>query len=196
VATAEVNRIRPSFAGPLPLTAAALGFALERHAGQVRDGDHAPFVLHPLEVGSLLSLAGYADRVVAAGVLHEVLEDTDTHELELVDVFGLDVAELVSTVSEDTSIADPVERKAALRSQVRTGPADAAAVFAADKVSKARELRLRLSCGLLGEDMALKLDHYRASLSVLEDLLQPGHPLLDLLRSELEVLDGLPAVPR
>ena len=39
-------------------------------------------MLHPLEVGALLSLAGYADHVVAAGLLHDVLENTDTDAQE------------------------------------------------------------------------------------------------------------------
>jgi len=138
-----------------------LEFALERHAGQRREGDQAPFVLHPLEVGSLLSLAGYPDRAVAAGVLHDVLEDTDTDETELEERFGAEVSALVRAVSDDASIEDERTRKAALRCQVARGPVEAAAVFAADKLSKARELRLRLSRGLPDEEADLKLGHYR-----------------------------------
>ena len=190
--TAALREVCPSFVKRLPLTGAALEFALERHAGQVRDGDHAPFVLHPLEVGSLLSLAGYADQVVAAGVLHDVLEDTDTADGELAERFGPEVSALVRAVSEDASIRDERQRKAALRSQVGTGPVEAAAVFAADKVSKARELRLRLTCGLEGNETERKLNHYRASLAMLEPLLGSRHLILEQLRFELETLDTLP----
>jgi HD domain len=192
VPTAELKPVRPAFVKRLPLTAAALEFAFERHTGQVREGDKAPFVLHPLEVGSLLSVAGYPDHVVAAGILHDVLEDTETEEAELAQRFGPEVSEVVRAVSEDPSIEDPPSRKAALRSQVGRGPVEAAAVFAADKVSKARELRLRLSCGLEGEEADLKLSHYRASLSILEDLLGTRHQILEQLRFELETLDTLP----
>jgi (p)ppGpp synthase/HD superfamily hydrolase len=192
MATAELREVCPTYVKGLPLTGAALEFALERHAGQVRDGDHAPFVLHPLEVGSLLSLAGYADRVVAAGVLHDVLEDTATDDAELAERFGSGVSALVRAVSEDPSIHDEQLRKAALRSKVARGPVEAAAVFAADKVSKARELRLRLSCGIAAHEVERKLSHYKESLEMLERPLGAHHPILEQLRFELETLDTLP----
>jgi (p)ppGpp synthase/HD superfamily hydrolase len=192
VPTTQVREVEPSFVGRLPLSRAALEFALRRHAGQRRGGDQAPFVLHPLEVGALLSLAGYADHVVAAGVLHDVLENTDTDAVELRRRFGPRVSALVRAVSEDPSIEDEQARKAALRSQVAGGSMEAAAIFAADKVSKARELRLRLSCGLPDDEADQQLRHYRASLSMLEGVLRPGHPLLEHLRFELETLDTLP----
>ncbi len=190
--TTGLSEVQPSFVERLPLTGAALEFALERHAGQRREGDRAPFVLHPLEVGSLLSQAGYPDRIVAAGVLHEVLEETETDETELEERFGAEVCALVQAVSDDASIEDEWARKAALRSQVASGPVAAAAVFAADKVCKARELRLRLSRGLPAEDAGLKLSHYRASLTMLERPLGRSHPILEQLRFELEALDMLP----
>lgn len=122
-----------------PLARDAVDFALRRHAGQVRDGDEAPFALHPLEVGALLSFARYSDYVVAAGVLHDVLEDTATDENEHTARFGPDVTALVRAVSDDPSIDEKQARKAALRSRVAHGPNEPRAVFAADKVSKARD---------------------------------------------------------
>jgi len=68
----------PDFLWRLPHTKRALGFAVKRHAGQRRELDDAPFMAHPLEVASLLYETGYPDHVVAAGLLHDVLEDTDT----------------------------------------------------------------------------------------------------------------------
>jgi (p)ppGpp synthase/HD superfamily hydrolase len=192
VPTTQLRQVAPSFVGRLPLSRAALEFALRRHAGQRRGGDQAPFVLHPLEVGALLRLAGYADHVVAAGVLHDVLENTDTAAVELERRFGPSVSALVRAVSEDPAIDDERARKAALCSQVAGGSMEAAAIFAADKVSKARELRLKLSCGLPDDEADQQLGHYRESLSMLEAVLGPGHPLLEQLRFELETLDTLP----
>lgn len=191
--TAERAEVNPSFLERLPLAAAALEFAIERHAGQLRDGDKAPFVLHPLEVGCLLTLAGYPEDVVAAGILHDVLEDTDTHEYELESRFGPSISGLVDAVSDDASIENEEHRKAALREQVARGPLEGAAVFAADKVSKARELRLRLSCGMAeGEVVDRKLEHYGASLSMLERALGSKHTIVEQLRFELEMLAMLP----
>jgi (p)ppGpp synthase/HD superfamily hydrolase len=67
----------PSFVEDLPITRRALEFAAREHRGQRRAADRAPFILHPLEVAQLLRGRGYPDTVVAAGVLHDVIEDTE-----------------------------------------------------------------------------------------------------------------------
>src|SRR5215470_20022887 len=99
----------------LPKTEAAIVFAEQVHAGQVRRVDGAPFILHPLEVGSLLYQVGGSDDVVAAGVLHDVLEKTDADAAELTRHFGHAVTALVVAVSEDEQIRGYARRKAALR---------------------------------------------------------------------------------
>jgi (p)ppGpp synthase/HD superfamily hydrolase len=173
-----------------PLTEAALAFAAERHRGQVLAGEEAPFVQHPLEVAALLSGAGYPDEVVASGVLHDVLEDTDTKASELAYRFGAPVAALVQAVTENDAIADREERKSALRAQVARGPLEAAAVFAADKVSRVRRLRTQAGAGLSDDEYRAKLAHYRASLSMLEWRLGRRNRLVEQLRLELEPLQG------
>jgi (p)ppGpp synthase/HD superfamily hydrolase len=182
----------PSFVEDLPITKAALDFAVERHAGQRRDTDGAPFILHPLEVAQLLRGRDYPDHVIAAGVLHDVIEDADVRSGELRERFGDDVTELVVSVSEPPGGGSYAERKARLRDRVAQASADAAAVFAADKVAKAREFRLGLVRA--GEPTAIdadKLDHYWACLALLER--RVGHvPLVRQLRFELEALELLP----
>jgi (p)ppGpp synthase/HD superfamily hydrolase len=178
---------RTDFVEGSPLTRDALAFAADRHAGQTRDGRGEPFVTHPVEVACLLHEAGYSDEVIAAGVLHDVLEDTDVEREELTSRFGERVAGLVAAVSDDPSIENGAERKAALRRQVAASGTEAGVIFAADKVSKARELRQRISRGEAGEADRQKLDHYRASLEMLDGLV-PGLGLVDRLRAEL---DGL-----
>ena len=84
----------------------------ERHAGQVRKANSAPFLLHPLEVGALLHVFGYPERVIAAGLLHDILESSDTTVVELRMRFGLLIAGLVEAVSENPAVQDAVERKA------------------------------------------------------------------------------------
>jgi pyruvate kinase len=179
-----------SFLGHLPLTRSAVAFALERHLGQRRVGDEAAFVLHPLEVASLLDRSHYPDHVVAAAVLHDVLEDTDTVASELRQRFGSEVSELVATVSDDLTIADVEERREDVRERVRKAGGYAAVVYAADKVSKVRELRTMLARGLRDE-AAGRLEHYRRSLAMLEEVI-PSSRLVELLRFELEALEKLP----
>jgi (p)ppGpp synthase/HD superfamily hydrolase len=182
---------RTDFVERSPLTRHALLFANARHAGQTRDLDDLPFVTHPVEVACLLHEAGYSDEVVAAGVLHDVLEDTDAERAELEARFGRRVADLVEAVSDDPSIEDVAERKAALRRQVADAGECAAVVFAADKVSKARELRLRMSRGRFARGDKGKMSHYDASLEMLGELI-PGHDLVAQLRLELDAVHALP----
>ena len=183
-----------SFVGHLPLTHAALGFATERHAGQRRPGDGAAFVLHPVEVASLLDRAGYPDHVVAAAVLHDVLENTDVQRSELDARFGREVAELVAAVSEDASIAGEERRKDELRARIGRLGGYPAALYAADKISKVRELRAMLKGGTPRAEVAGKMERHRRSLEVLDATI-PGSRLVEALRFELEALNELPPEP-
>jgi (p)ppGpp synthase/HD superfamily hydrolase len=170
-----------------PLSQRALEFARAHHEGQRRDADDQPFVLHPEEVAKLLDEAGYPDHVVAAGALHDVLEDTDVERHELERRFGPQVAGLVWSLTEDPSVEGKAKQRAALRRQVQGAGEEAAVVFAADKISKARELCLKAEHGDLTEDDRAKIEHYHRSLEMLEEKL-PGHPLAEQLRRELEPL--------
>src|SRR5215211_2376449 len=182
----------PDFARRLPNTRAALEFADERHAGQRRDADDAPFVMHPIEVATILHEAGYPDDVIAAGALHDVLENTETRPRDITNRFGPRVALLVTAVTENSAIENEADRKAALRFQVARADEKAAAVFAADKISKVRELRLRGSRGPLDRASLEMLAHYEASLEMLAEEM-PGHELVERLRLELEAVRALPA---
>jgi (p)ppGpp synthase/HD superfamily hydrolase len=172
----------PNVLARLPKTRAALAYAQERHAGQQRQGDGAPFIEHPLEVAWLLYLAGAPDHVIAAGVLHDTLEKTDADIIELRARFGPRTAALVAAVSEDRDIPTYARRKAALREQVADAGVEALMVFAADKVSKVRELGLP---GAPARPPQLRLRHYRRCLELLERRL--NSPLVGELRSELEL---------
>lgn len=181
----------PTFASGLPQTGAAVEYAERAHAGQ-RRSDGTAFVLHPLEVASLLYYAGAPDHLIAAGALHDVLEKADVDAKELRDRFGSRIAELVLAVSDDDPIRSYGERKAALRAQVAGAGDEALTLFAADKLSKLRELRretafdqdLRGAPSPLPELRARRLRHYQRSLALLEERL-PDSPLVRELREEL-----------
>jgi len=171
----------PDLVTLLPRTRAALEYAQERHAGQWRKADHAPFIEHPIEVGWLLYRAGAPDHVIAAGVLHDTIEKTGANVTELRARFGPRTAALVAAVSEDEAIPTYARRKAALRNQVAAAGPEALMVFAADKVSKVRELSLdRAHRG----PSQRRLTHYRRCLELLESLLSDS-PLVAQLRTEL-----------
>jgi len=174
-----------------PLTQDAVALALERHAGQRRDADGAPFLAHPLEVAALLDRAHYPDHVVASAVLHDVLEDTDAERAELDARFGPEVGELVAAVSDDLSIPGEEARKDDVRARVHRLKGYPAAIYAADKISKVRELRILLATGATLRDVEVRVTRYRKSLEMLDETI-PGSRLVATLRFELELLEELP----
>ena len=180
-----------SFLHELPLARAAVEFAEERHAGQRRAGDGAEFVLHPLEVAALVQRSHYPDHVVAAAVLHDILENTDTERAELQARFGSDVAELVALLSDDPSIPDEERQKDDVRERVRRAGGFGAVVYAADKISKVRELRAAISAGLRAAEAEVKLNRYRRALDMLQGILRESR-LVEVLRFEIEALEQLP----
>jgi (p)ppGpp synthase/HD superfamily hydrolase len=184
----------PSFLDGRPLTRVAFQLAAEAHDTQRRDTDDVPYIIHPLEAAALLHSFDLADTITAAAVLHDALEDTDLSEEQIVARVDGDVIELVRMVTDDDRIEDERRRKAALRDKIATAGPDAAFIFAADKLSKVRELRARLSrdpdaAGAV--DSAIKLEHYRESVVMLGQLLD-NHPLVEQLAFELEALESLP----
>jgi (p)ppGpp synthase/HD superfamily hydrolase len=167
---------------------AASAYAATMHAGQCR-GDGTPFILHPREVASLLRDAGAPDHLVAAGALHDLIEKTDATADDVRSRFGPRITNLVLAVTDDERITRYGARKAALRAQVAREGEEALLLFAADKVSKVRELR-REASGAPGAARQLRvrrLNHYRRSLAVLEERL-PGNPLVVALHDELGAL--------
>lgn len=180
-----------SFLENLPLTQAAAKFAGERHAGQRREADRAAFLLHPLEVAAMLARSGCPDYAIAAAVLHDVLEDTDAEQAELTARFGPEICELVAIVSDDPETPDEEQRKDEVRERVCRAGGYALVVYAADKVSKVRELRALLAGGLDRSDAEIKAGRYWKSLEMLEQTI-PNDRLVELLRFELEALEQLP----
>lgn len=188
----------PGFIHGLPKTQQAVTFARRAHDGQRRRVDGAPFILHPLEVASLLYYAGAPDHLIAAGVLHDAIEKAHVLATDLREGFGSRVAVLVLAVSEDQRIEGYAPRKAALRAQVGGAGEEALMLFAADKLSKVRELHVEPTPPgkSLSSDAAItrsrgrRLTHHRHCLALLEDRL-PDYPLVGQLRTELSgVWDG------
>lgn len=183
-----------AFLERLPISSRAAAWAETVHEGQKREVDGAPFMLHPYEVALLLHVTGYGDAVLAVGLLHDVVENSATTVDDVRDAFGPEIAADVAALTEDEQIADYHERKAALRRGAEASREEVLAVFAADKVVKARELRVAAAGDRLSaREVACKRAHYDASLELLERRL-PGHPLTEALRFELAAQLVTPAL--
>ena len=79
----------------LNLVSRAVIFAAAAHDGQVRKGTDIPYIVHPMEAAAIAAGLTNDPEVIAAAVLHDVVEDTGTTKNELEAEFGSRVAELV-----------------------------------------------------------------------------------------------------
>jgi (p)ppGpp synthase/HD superfamily hydrolase len=118
----------------------AADFAARRHSGQQRKGSgHEPYVNHLAEVANLLSMAtnGTDAELVAAGWLHDTIEDTATTREQLAQQFGERVAALVVEVTDDMSLPKQERREKQIVDAPRKSPG-AKLIKIADKISNIR----------------------------------------------------------
>ena len=84
---------------PEALLVSAFDFGFQLHEGQFRaSGD--PYIVHPVAVADLLRDIGASASVIAAGFLHDVVEDTDVTPQQIQEHFGGEVRELVEGVTK------------------------------------------------------------------------------------------------
>ena len=79
----------------------AVVFAAERHAGQLRKGTDLPYILHPMEATAICSSFTEDEEVLAAAVLHDVVEDAKVTPEEIEARFGKRISAIVTGESED-----------------------------------------------------------------------------------------------
>lgn len=120
----------------------AINFAAKKHSTQKRKGaDEQPYINHPLEVLNLLINVGIMEdyNILIAAVLHDTIEDTETTEEEITELFGANVCEMVLEVTDDKSLPK-AERK---QLQIKHAPhlSDGAKyIKLADKISNIRDV--------------------------------------------------------
>jgi (p)ppGpp synthase/HD superfamily hydrolase len=122
---------RPAYPS-LPIR--ALEQAAIWHDGQIRKHPELkiPYIAHPAGVGLILERAGCDEETVAAGILHDVIEDCGVTAEEITALFGSRVALLVKAVSEPPKSVPWRERKAAYVAQLRAAPVEAISIATAD----------------------------------------------------------------
>lgn len=124
-----------------PIVEEAIRFASLRHQGQVRKGSNIPYITHPYAVGMLLEADHQSPSVVAAGLLHDVVEDTDTTLEEIRQRFGPDVTRLVTAVTEPDKGASWESRKRTTIERIQSLQYDEVALLVADKLHNIRSIQ-------------------------------------------------------
>jgi guanosine-3',5'-bis(diphosphate) 3'-pyrophosphohydrolase len=120
----------------------AAHFAADMHRHQRRkDAAASPYINHPLMVAWMLSSVGGVTypELLAAALLHDTVEDTDTSLAELEQTFGPTVSALVAEVTDDKSL--PKQRRKALQIKHAAQASDAAKQLKiADKIANLRDI--------------------------------------------------------
>jgi guanosine-3',5'-bis(diphosphate) 3'-pyrophosphohydrolase len=109
-----LERVSPSYnEKEITLLQKAYVFAAKAHKGQTRRSGE-PYLSHPLEVTNMLAEMNLDSTTLAAGLLHDVMEDSDITALEIKEVFGKEIADLVEGVTKISRVegSSPEARQA------------------------------------------------------------------------------------
>ena len=120
----------------------ALKFATIAHADQKRKYTGKPYIVHPIEVMQIVSTVEHDEAMLAAALLHDVVEDTDIDIDTIKMVFGEDVSNLVD---ELTDVSKPEDgnrqtRKAMDRDHTAMASARAQTIKLADLISNSSDI--------------------------------------------------------
>ena len=117
-------------------------FAINAHQGQIRKSEpEKPMIVHPIYVGNLLEKYNFDENVVAAGYLHDVVEDTKYTKEDLKQIFGEDITSLVMGATEPDKSLSWEERKQHTINTIKTLDFRHKAIIIADKISNLEDIR-------------------------------------------------------
>lgn len=127
---------------PVAIVLAASAFAAHKHRDQRRKGaDASPYINHPIAVANVLANeAGVTDATtLAAALLHDTIEDTDTTVDELEGAFGREIAAIVLEVTDDKKLPKQVRKRLQIE-HAATLSRHAKLVKLADKICNLRDM--------------------------------------------------------
>ena len=93
----------------MELVSEAIAFAVKAHDGMRRKKSEAPYILHPMEAAVIVGTMTDDQNLIAAAVLHDVVEDANINIDEIEEKFGKRVRELVESETEDKRADLPPE---------------------------------------------------------------------------------------
>ena len=161
----------------------ATRLAAQAHDGAYRKGGKMPYLLHVMETAEIVGTMTEDEDVLAAAVLHDVLEDTSVTEEELRETVGGHVTEMVLAVSENKRREQPAEATWRLRKQesveklLKEPRLEVKMIALGDKLSNIRALQR--DYGILGEQVWERFNnkskaeqgwYYQAVTDALQDL--------------------------
>lgn len=119
----------------------AARFAVEAHRGTERRGKGFPYIIHPMEAAAIVATITNDQELLAAAILHDVVEDTDVAIDQIRSEFGERVANLVQheTAPKDKSLGWRGKKQAQI-DQLAAADRDSKIVAIGDKLSNIRAI--------------------------------------------------------
>jgi (p)ppGpp synthase/HD superfamily hydrolase len=166
----------------IPIVLDACAFATRMHAGQQRKYAGEPYVLHCLEVARIVAEVGGSPTMIAAALLHDVVEDTEASIEDVRARFGDEIAQGVACLTDVSCTEDGnrAVRKAMDREHLAQAPAEMKTVKLADVIFNTRSIVDH------GDGFART---YLREIAALLEVLTEGHPEL-WRRAKAEVERG------
>lgn len=127
-----------------PLVDEAKQLAGKAHEGQVRKYSGMPYIIHPVEVATIVqTVEGHTDEMIAAALLHDVVEDCDVTFEQIAEEVSPEVAELVRGLTEISKPEDGnrAVRKAKDRDFLAQQSAEVQTIKYADIISNTQDIR-------------------------------------------------------
>jgi myo-inositol-1(or 4)-monophosphatase len=146
----------------MELVTKATIFAVNAHDGMKRKTNKNPYILHPMEAASIAGTMSESQELIAAALLHDVIEDADITAEEVEKEFGERVAELVLSETENKRADLPADTTWELRKQEAiallksTTDIDVKKLYLSDKLSNMRSFYREWK--LLGDEMWQKFN--------------------------------------
>lgn len=173
----------------------AIVFAARAHDGQRRKSTYTPYITHPYAVGMLLLREKCSEEAVAAGLLHDTIEDTSVTYEELLTVFGERVAKLVLAALEPDKSLPWEERKEHTIQTLKELGLEELQVITADKLHNLRSIREELERS--GEEIWSRFKRGREKQrwyysSIVKELSgrKNEYPLIEELEKEVQAVFG------
>ena len=130
----------------------AIYFATKAHKGQRRKIEDIDMIFHPFTVGMLLQRNNCEEDVVAAGILHDVVEDTEYTFGDIKNEFGEKIMQHVYDASEPDKSLEWEDRKKHTIEHIKKAPLGSKLIVACDKISNLEDLYEKIQ--IHGEEKA------------------------------------------
>ena len=126
-----------------PLINKAKMLAGKAHEGQFRKYSGMPYIVHPIEVATIVQTVEHSDEMIAAALLHDVVEDTDYSFEDIAKEVSPEVADLVKGLTDVSSPQDGNRkvRKAIDKDHLAEQNAEVQTIKLADVISNSQDIK-------------------------------------------------------